>query len=131
MAQHPVELILLRQLASYLTTPIFVVDEFGTLVYYNEAAEALLGRRFAETDEMPSEAWLAEFAPHDFDGTPLDDSTNPLLAALLERREQHRSLAIRSADGGERRIEATGIPLVGQAERLVGAVAIFWPADSA
>ena len=129
VAQQPVELILLRQLASYLTTPIFVVDHAGALVYYNEAAELLLGRAFADTDEMPTEAWLTEFVPHDLDGTPLDESTTPVLAALLQRREQHRSLAIRSADGREHRIEATAIPLVGQDERLLGAVAIFWPSD--
>ena len=129
MAQQPVELILQRQLASYLTTPIFVVDAAGTLVYYNEAAASLLGRRFADTDEMPREAWLAAFAPHELDGRPLDEASNPLLAALVERREKHRSLAIRSLDGDEHRIEATAIPLVGQAERLLGAVAIFWPAN--
>jgi hypothetical protein len=31
----PVELILMRQLASYLATPIFLVDADGTLVFYN------------------------------------------------------------------------------------------------
>ena len=109
---------------------MFVIDDVGTLVYYNEAAESLLGRLFVDTDHMSSEDWLAEFVPHEMDGTPLVGSTNPLLAALLHRREQHRSLAIQSADGQERRIEVTAIPLVGQAERLLGAVAIFWPADA-
>ena len=45
MAQREVELILVRQLASYLTTPFLVVDTKGTLLYFNEAAEPLLGRR--------------------------------------------------------------------------------------
>jgi len=131
MAQHPVELILLRQLASYLATPMFLVDAAGTLVYYNEAAERLLGRRFEDSDEMVREAWLAAFAPLELDGRPLTESDNPLLASLAERREQHRILTIHSLDGGERRIEATAIPLEGQAGRLLGAVAIFWPADPA
>lgn len=131
MAQHPVELILLRQLASYLATPMFVVDAVGTLVYYNEAAELLLGRRFEDNDEMVREVWLAAFAPLELDGRPLAESANPLLAALTERREQHQVLTIHSLDGGERRIEATAIPLEGQAGRLLGAVAIFWPADPA
>jgi len=131
MAQHPVELILLRQLASYLATPMFLVDAAGTLVYYNEAAEPLLGRRFEDSDEMALKAWLVAFAPLELDGRPLAESANPLLAALAERREQHQVLTIHSLDGGERRIEATAIPLEGQAGRLLGAVAIFWPADPA
>jgi len=130
MTQYPIELILLRQLASYLATPMFVVDAAGTLVYYNEAAEPLLGRRFEDNDEMEREGWLAAFAPRGLDGQPLDAEANPLLAALADRREQHQTLAIRSIDGGEQRIEATAIPLEGQAGRLLGTVAIFWPVDA-
>jgi PAS domain-containing protein len=125
VAQRAIELILQRQLASYLATPMFVVDEVGTLVYYNEAAEPLLGRRFDETREMTRAEWLTAFAPHERDGTPLSEADNPLLAALAQQREQHRSLAIRGLDGAEWTIETTCLPLVGQAG-LVGAVAIFW-----
>jgi PAS domain-containing protein len=128
MPQRPIELILERQLASYLATPMFVIDTTGTLVYYNEAAEPLLGRRFEETSEMTREDWLAAFAPHELDGRPIAGSDNPLLAALAEQREQHRTLAIRGLDGAERRIETTCLPLVGQGG-LVGAVAIFWPVN--
>ena len=128
MPQRPIELILQRQLASYLATPMFVVDLDATLVFYNEAAESLLGRRFEETDDMRRDDWLAAFAPHDPDGAPIDTSDNPLVLALVERREQHRTMAIRGLDGAERRLEVTCFPLVGQAG-LVGAVAIFWPAS--
>ncbi len=130
MAQQPVELILLRQLASYLTTPIFVVDGEARLIYYNEAAEALLGRRFEDTDEMPREAWLEAFAPRERDGRPLDEASDPLTAALAQRRQQHRALIIRGLAGAELLIEATALPLEGQAGRLLGAVAIFWPAEA-
>jgi hypothetical protein len=46
MAQHPIEVILMRQLASYLAMPILLVDPAGTLLFYNEPAERLLGRRY-------------------------------------------------------------------------------------
>ena len=130
MAQRPIELILLRQLASYLATAMFLVDDAGTLLYYNEAAEPLLGRRFEDTAEMARDAWLAAFAPHELDGRPLTESTNPLLASLVERHERHSTLMIRGLDGAERRLEVTAIPLEGQAGRLLGAVAIFWPVES-
>ena len=61
--QRPIELILLRQLASYLDMPIFVVDAEGRLVYYNEPAEPLLGVRFDEVGVMETADWLAAFRP--------------------------------------------------------------------
>jgi len=57
MTQREVELILVRQPASYLTIPIFVVDPAGSLIFFNEPAEALIARRFDETEEMPLEEW--------------------------------------------------------------------------
>ena len=127
--QHPVELILLRQLASYLATPMFVVDAAGTLLYYNEAAEELLGRRFEDTSEMDRDGWVAAFKPHEVDGTLLGSTENPLSAALADGTEHHRNLAIVGLDGRERRIAATALPLLGPAGRLLGAVAMFWPSD--
>src|SRR6267378_4310834 len=63
MAQREVELILVRQLASYLTIPIFVVDPKGTLIFFNEPAEGFLGRRFDETEELSLEEWTSIVAP--------------------------------------------------------------------
>ena len=42
-AQKPLELILARNLLTSLSTPAFLVDENAALVFYNEAAGALLG----------------------------------------------------------------------------------------
>ena len=39
MPQQEIEVILMRQLASYLAMPILVVDTEGDLVFFNEAAE--------------------------------------------------------------------------------------------
>jgi len=63
MAQKAVELILMRQLASCLAVPVFLVDPEGTLLYYNEPAERLLGRRYDETGEMPASEWATMFTP--------------------------------------------------------------------
>src|SRR5919108_109224 len=48
VSQRPLELILARNLLSSLSTPAFLVDEAGVLVFYNDAAGVLLGRRFEE-----------------------------------------------------------------------------------
>ncbi|HJZ36572.1 MAG TPA: hypothetical protein VJ204_09925, partial [Solirubrobacterales bacterium] len=50
--QKPLELILARNLMSALSTPAFLVDEGGLLVFYNEAAGALLGKGFDEVGHV-------------------------------------------------------------------------------
>jgi hypothetical protein len=44
---------LARQLAGYLSVPVFLVDPLGNLLFYNEPAEVILGRRFEETGAQP------------------------------------------------------------------------------
>lgn len=126
MAQKAVELILMRQLASYLAVPIFLVDPEGNLLYYNDPAEHLLGRRYDETGEMPLEEWSTAFTPTAEDGTALAPEELPLWIALQKRRAAHRTMAIRGLDGVTRRIAVTAFPLEGQGRRHLGAVAIFW-----
>ncbi len=126
MPQHEVEVILSRQLASYLATPIFIVDPSGNLVYYNEPAETILGCRFDETGEMSASAWSTIFTPIDYDGTSVLPESLPLFMALTEQRPCHRDFFICGLDGIQRHIEVVAFPLTGQAQRDLGAIAIFW-----
>jgi PAS domain-containing protein len=127
---YEIELILLKQVASYLATPIFMVDPDGTLVYYNEPAEGLLGCRYDETGEMPLEEWGTVFIPTDRDGVALAPERLPLAIAVQERRPAHGEISITGLDGVRRDLSVTGFPVVGQNDRYLGAVAIFWE-DSA
>ena len=126
MAQKAVELILMRQLASYLAVPIFLVDPEGNLLYYNDTAERLLGRRYDDTGEMPLAEWSTVFTATTEDGTPLTAEEVPLAVALRTWRPAHRAIVIRSLVGVARRIAVTALPLEGQGGRRLGAVAIFW-----
>jgi PAS domain-containing protein len=126
MPQREIEIILARQLASYLATPIFIVDPQGTLAFYNEPAEAILGRRFDETGEMRAEEWSTLFRPVDENGEPLQPDALPLVIALKEQHPSHRSFSISGLDGVLRHIQVTAFPLIGQADRFLGAIAIFW-----
>jgi PAS domain S-box-containing protein len=126
MAQKAVELILMRQLASYLAVPIFLVDPDGNLLYYNEPAERLLGFRYDETGEMPLAQWSTAFAPATPEGVPVPPEDVPLAIAVRKRRAVHRELRIAGLDGVVRRIAVTAFPLEGQGGRYLGAVAIFW-----
>jgi PAS domain-containing protein len=129
VTQKPIEVILMRQLASYLPIPIFVVDGDGTLLFYNEPAEPLLGRRFDEAGEMSLEVWSTVFLPTDEHGTPLPPDAVPLVIALRERRPVHRTIGFTGLDGVKNLIELTAFPLEGQGARHLGAVAMFWPAQ--
>jgi len=126
MSQKEIELILARQLAGCLATPIFLVDPQGTLLFYNEPAERILGRRFEETGEMPVDEWSTIFKPTDARGAPLAPESLPLVIALNECRPAHGQFWIEGLDGVRRHIEVTAFPLIGLADRYVGAVAIFW-----
>jgi PAS domain-containing protein len=126
MPQQEVEVILTRQLASYLVMPVFIVGPYGDLLYYNEPAEGILGRRFEETGEMPVEEWSTLFQPTDETGQPLAPESLPLVVALTQHSPAHRDMWIQGLDGVRRLIEVTAFPINGQAERYLGALAIFW-----
>lgn len=125
-AQLPIELILLRQAASYLSLPVFLVDAAGRLVYFNDPAEPLLGLRFEEVGELEMTDWLGAFRPGDEAGRPFEPEEVPLVAALRDARPVHARLTIVGHDGSRRAIEASCLPLRGQAGGLLGAIAWFW-----
>jgi PAS domain-containing protein len=129
MPQQPIELILMRELADKLATPIFVVDGGGGLVFYNEPAEELLGLRYEETGPMPVEEWATVFSPLDTHGNPMPPTDLPLVVALREGRAAHETFEIRSLDGTVRRLETTAIPFVDSHGHLLGAAALFWQVD--
>jgi PAS domain-containing protein len=123
--QHPVELIMARGFMANLSTPAFLVDQQGVLVFYNEAAEGLLGLTFAEAGPMPAEEWGARFEPTSPDGRPVRVEELPLGIALLEGRPAHAPLRITSAGGRAEQIQVTAFPVIGRGGQS-GALAIFW-----
>ena len=129
MPQKAVELILMRQLASYLAMPILLFDPAGNLLFYNEPAEALVGRRFDETGEIPLEEWYELFEIFGEDGSPLPFEARPLVIALQRQQAAHRAFLVGLRDGRRIRVEATAFPLQGQGGRHLGAVAIFWETE--
>lgn len=126
MAQKPIELILARQLAGSLALPVFLVDANGSLVFYNEPAERLLGVRFEETGEMPASEWTTRWHPTDAQGAPIPPERVPLAIAVAQRRPAHGVLSIQADDGRRREIAVTAIPLVRVGAGVVGAAAFFW-----
>lgn len=126
MSQQEIEVILSRHLAEYLAMPIFIVNPHGDLIFYNERAEAILGTRYAETGIMPASEWSTVFHPMDAEGRPIPPEELPLMIAITQRHPAHKSFWIHGMDGNRREIEVTAVPLIGQADRFLGGIAIFW-----
>jgi PAS domain S-box-containing protein len=124
--QRHLVLILARSFASRLATAVFLVDERGRVVYFNEAAERLLGQRFIEGHGMTPAEWMEQFRPSDDEDNPMSLPETPLGAAITNRESAHGRLVIRGADGVSRPIEATAFPLLAHAGDFVGAIAFFW-----
>lgn len=120
-------LILAREFAENLATPTLITDERGWLVFFNEAAEEVLGRRFAEVGEMPLDDWSTQYSPRSVQTEePVPLERRPTGIALHERRPAHERLRITSVDGVAREVEVTAFPLFAHADELIGTVTIFW-----
>lgn len=131
MAQKPIELILLRELAGQLAMPVTIADADGNVVFFNRPAERLYGFRFDEVGELPYARLRAMFNPVDAEGTPIPLESMPLGVALLQRRPKQGRMTIHEADGTPHLITITSVPLEGQGGLNIGAMAIFWELDSA
>ena len=123
---RPVELLLMRQLASYLKAAIYLVGPDGTLLFYNEPAERLLGLRFEESEPMSADAWSEMLETTDTSGAPIPPEERPMVIAWRRQQPAHRRFWIRSFDGVPHDIEGLAFPLVGDEGRQLGAVGIFW-----
>lgn len=121
-----IQVILARQLASCLAMPILIVDTEGTLIFYNEPAEAILNQRFEETGEMPADEWSALFWFADEDRKPIAQEERPMMLALSERKPNSRTVWIRCGDREWRHVSITAYPLIGEGGQFLGATMIFW-----
>jgi PAS domain-containing protein len=123
-------IIIARELATQLATATFIADADGELVFYNEAAEEILGRRFAEAGSINASEWSALFNVEDLDGTPLSLEQLPGGVALTKGRPAHRRIRLTGLNGSPRVISVTAMPLFSHPTELVGMVAFFWEDDS-
>lgn len=126
MAAYEIEIILNRQLADCLSIPVFITDTAGNLIFYNEPAEEILGKRFEETGEMPVEEWSTVFKPLDEKGNAMAPEELPLVRTLKEEFPYHKSFIIESLKGQLQNISVTSYPIISRTGKFLGAVAIFW-----
>jgi PAS domain-containing protein len=129
MAAHPVELILARNLVSGITLAAFLVDPDGVLVFFNDAAGELIGRRFEEVGRLRRDEWSSEFGPFDEFGKLMPTEHLPLTVALREGLPAHDRFHV-SVRGGELvEVDVSALPLA-TADGFKGAIVVFWRTDS-
>jgi PAS domain-containing protein len=90
MGRRAIEIVLMRQLASYLAVPILIVDRNLDLLFFNESAEPILGRRFEETGEIRRGEWNHLFQSADANGVPIPLEERSLPRAIDRNEPSHR-----------------------------------------
>lgn len=124
--QHPVEIILLRQAASYLTIPIWITNHDGDLIYYNDPAGKMVGLEFDEVGPLPVDQLQTMFKVTDFEGNPLTGPEVPTVTPLVTHRPARGKIRFLALDQVWRDIEVWATPLEAQSGRFVGILATFW-----
>jgi PAS domain-containing protein len=117
--------------AEYLAMAIFLYDAEGRLLFYNEAAEAIVGKPFEDVRPIEVGEWLSLFQFTDAGGQPILLDEMPLAVATRQRRPAQVVVGLRGLDGVDRRVNITSIPLEGQGGVPLGAMSILWEVDGA
>ena len=126
-SQKPLELILARNLLTSISTAGFLLDDRAAVVFYNEAAAALLGRSFEEAGRMEAEEWTRVFGPVDDGGVPIEVDSLATTEAIRAGRPSHGTFTIRTAGGSTEAVEASAFPIVTSEHGSSGAMVLFWP----
>ena len=119
-------LILAREFAANLATPMFLIDAQGVLVFYNDAAALLLGKSFGELGEIPAEDFGAALDLATPEGGPIRRRDSPAGVAFFEHRPAHATVLATAYDGVRRTYEATAYPLFAAAGDMHGVISVFW-----
>jgi len=113
---------------SALSTPAFLVDEGGLLVFYNEAAGTLLGKGFDEVGHVGPSEWGGLFGPYDAAGETIPYDDLPVVRAVRAGRPAHATFGVRAFDGQVHAVECSAFPIL-TAHGSQGAIAILWPVE--
>lgn len=126
LAAEPIEIVLLRQWASYIADPVWITDPSGRLLFYNESLEPIIGISFEEADDMPAGDLANRFQICELDGTPIAEHDRPLMIALAKQMPAHRRIALHNPDGSLPLFDVTAIPILSSGDRQLGAMATIW-----
>ena len=127
--QRNLTLILARSFASQLATAVFLLDVEGTVIFYNEAAERLIGEPFVEGAGLRMDEWMARRRPLDEEGNEVPVESLPLGMTMLKREPAYGVGRFRRGDGEYQRFANVTFPLFAHTEDFVGVMAMAWHLD--
>jgi PAS domain-containing protein len=127
MAQ-PVELILARNLISGIRLAAILIDRDGVIVFFNDAAGELIGRRFEEVGRLSRDQWSSEFGPYDEFGQVVPTDDLPLTVALRDGLPANGRFRVRARGDDLIEVDVSALPLA-TAEGFKGAVVVFWRSE--
>jgi PAS domain-containing protein len=125
VAEQVVELIIARNLISGVALAGFIVDPEGVVVFFNDAAGELIGRRFQEVGPLGREQWSSQFGPFDEFGQLMPTGDLPLTVALRDGLPANGRFHVRKTDGELLEVEVSALPLI-TAQGFQGAIVVFW-----
>ncbi len=123
--RQDLQLVLARNFIAATLTPAFVTDPEGVMVFFNEAAAQLIGRRFEESGRLTREEWN-EIGPVDEAGHPIASGNLPLTIALREGIPAFGRFRIKTDRGALVEVEASANPIIGD-DVFRGAIVSFVP----
>ena len=126
MARRSLELILARSFAGNLAVPCFVSDANGTIVWFNEPAERLIGRTAEETPELSPADFASILDARDEDGGSTSPKTLPFVRALHDRAPALLVLGVTGADGSDW-LHVCALPLLAPDGETLGAFVACYP----
>jgi PAS domain-containing protein len=127
MSSPSVELILARNLVSAVELAALVIDPDGVVVFFNDSAGELIGRRFEEVGPLDREEWNSRFGPFDEFGQLVPTDSMPLTVALREGLPANGQFRVRVREDELIEVEVSALPLV-TAHGFEGALILFWRA---
>jgi PAS domain-containing protein len=130
VSQQPLLRIQARNLITDLAMPALLTDDEGGLLFYNEAAGALLGRRFEEVGPMSRDRWAHEYGPFDDDDRAIAADSLPFGQALRGGHPAQGTFRVRLGERGLREVEVSALPLIAR-DRYEGSLVVFWPIEDA
>jgi PAS domain S-box-containing protein len=126
MPQKSIEIILFRQLVTYITIPAFIVDIDDSILYCNNAAEKVFGFKFSEIGEIQAKNWQILFSPKDKNGHSVAIETSPLYISASQYCLAHGQFYIMNLqDAKLKKIELYAIPVLNNTHTHLGTIAFF------
>lgn len=126
---QPLLLIQARNLISNLALPALLIGRDGGLLFFNEAAAAVLGRAFEEVGRLSRDEWAHDIGPFDGEGRPLAADHLPIAQAVVRGQPAQGRFCVRLKEGMHD-VEVSALPLV-EPRQYEGALIVFWPVERA